>query len=195
MQRIIPLFITSIHDPQGVTRRGAIANLSDIVSITDRSPAELYKVTEDQYQRLLKELRPVISKAKLSDNDRSAIGELVARFQENLKNFSPDFGLEVVNLHQAVAEDLGKDINTIETYLILSDARRNNPHLPQGSPDEIVMSTLRAAGKPMTPRQIAAASGVNYNTIRRVVQELLREGKITRGTLRGSYVTKTTSTN
>ena len=187
MQRNIPLFITNIHDPSGVTRRGALANLSDIVSITTRSPAEIYKVAEERYQGLLMELRPIISKPRITNEDRATIGQLVTRFQGDLVSFSTDFGLEVVNLHQAVAEDLGKDINTIETYLIYSVARQNNPNIQGGNPNDVVMNTLRSAGKPLTPRQIAVASGVNYNTTRRIVQELLRDGKISKGPGRGTY--------
>jgi len=50
--------------------------------------------------------------------------------------------------------------------------------------------SLRESGKPMTPRQIAAASGVNYNTVRRLVQELLRDGKLVKAGPRGAYSTK-----
>jgi hypothetical protein len=190
MQRTIPLFITSIHDPGGVTRRGAVANLSEIVSITSESPAKIYKITEEKYQGLLKELRPIVSKEKLSRDDWASIGGLVTRFQEDLDNFSPNYGLEVVNLHQAVAEDLGKDVNTIEAYLIYSRVLQAKPNLAEGRPDDAIIESLRVSERPMTPRQISAASGVNYNTVRRVVQELLREGKIVRAGARGAYSSK-----
>lgn len=190
MQRTIPLFITSIHDPGGVTRRGAIANLSEIVSITNESPAKIYKAAEERYQDLLRELRPIISKERLSNEDRASIGAIVNKFQDGLGGFSPSYGLEVVNLRQAVAEDLGRDVNTIEAYLIYAKARREKPNLPEGRPDDVIIESLKSSPKPMTPSQISAACGVNYNTVRRVVQELLRDGKITRGSARGSYTTK-----
>ena len=190
MQRTIPLFITSIHDPGGVTRRGAVANLSEIISITNESPARIYKATEEKYQGLLRELRPIISKDKLSKDDWASIGGFVTKFQEDLGSFSPDYGLEVVNLHQAVAEDLGKDGNTIEAYLIYAKVRRERPNLPEGEPEDAVVESLRSSDGPMTPRQISAASGVNYNTVRRVVQELLRDGKIVRAATRGAYAAK-----
>jgi hypothetical protein len=192
MQRTIPLLIASIHDPGGVTRRGAIANLSEIVSVTNESPAKIYKAAEEKYQDLLRDLRPVISKGKLSKDDWASIGGFVTKFQEELSSFSPSYGLEVVNLHQAVAEDLGKDVNTIETYLIYSKARQDSPNLPEGKPEDVVTESLKANERPMTPRQIAAASGVNYNTVRRVVQELLRSGKIIRASGRGAYTVKRT---
>lgn len=190
MQKTIPLFITSIHDPGGATRRGAIANLAELVSITSHSPAAIYKATEDRYRELLSKLKPIISKRKLSKDDWSAFGELVTMFREDLKSFSPEFGVEVVNLPQAVAEDLERDVNTIEAYLIYSGARRDRPNLPEGRPEEGVLKILRTARKPMTPRQISAMSGVNYNTVRRVVQELFRDGKVARATGRGAYTAK-----
>ncbi|HEV2225398.1 MAG TPA: helix-turn-helix domain-containing protein [Nitrososphaerales archaeon] len=190
MQRTIPLFITSIHDPGGVARRGAVANLSEIVSITNESPAKIYKAAEERYQGLLKELRPIISKEKLSNEDRASIGAIVNRFQDELGGFSPSYGLEVVNLRQAVAEDLGKDVNTIEAYLIYAKARREKPNLPEGRPHDIIIETLKSSPRPMTPSQISASCGVNYNTVRRVVQELLRDGQISRGTGRGTYAIK-----
>lgn len=190
MQRIIPLFITNIHDPGGVTRRGAVANLSEIVSITNGSPAKIYKAVEERYRDLLKELRPLVSKERLSRDDWASVGGSVNKFQDELSNFSPSYGLEVINLRQAVAEDLGKDVNTIEAYLIYFRARREKPNLPGGRPDDIIMESLKSNPRQMTPSQISAACGVNYNTVRRVVQELLRNGKIIRGSSRGSYTAR-----
>jgi hypothetical protein len=188
LQKTIPLFITSIHDPGGVTRRGAIANLAELVLITSQSPAAVYKVAEDRYRALLSQLRPIISKRNLSKDDWGTFGDFVTKFREDLLRFSPEFGIDVVNLPQAIAEDLERDVNTIEAYLIYADARRSKPTLPEGSPEDGVLESLRTSGKPMTPRQISATSGVNYNTVRRVVQELLRDGKIARATGRGAYV-------
>ncbi|MEM3191386.1 MAG: winged helix-turn-helix transcriptional regulator [Candidatus Parvarchaeota archaeon] len=190
MQRTIYLFITSIHDPGGATRRGVIANLSEIVSITNESPAKIFKAAEERYQDLLRELKPIISKERLSNENRASIGAIIKKFQDELGGFSPSYRLEVVNLRQALAEDLGKDVNTIEAYLIYAKARRENPNLPQGRPDNIIIETLKSNSKSMTPSQISAACGVNYNTVRRIVQELLRDGQISRGKGRGTYTIK-----
>jgi IclR helix-turn-helix domain len=187
MQKTIPIVISTIHDPGGVTRRGAIANLDEIVS-TGQSPSAIYKTTEERYWTLVEKLRPIISKTKFSKEDWTTIGEAVSKFQDDLKNFSPSFGFEVINLAQAVAEDLDRDVNTIQAYLFYAKSHQNNQNLPEGSPDEAVLQSLRAGGRPMTPTQISLASGVNYNTVRRVVQELLRDGKVARTRARGVYI-------
>jgi len=192
MPTIIPFIITTIHDPGGRTRRGAVANLEELVSTASRSPAAIYKAVEERYLRLVDRLRPIISKERLENEDRATIGELVRKFEEEMRNYSTDLGLEVINLPQALAEDLKKDVNTIQAYLIYSKARRENPNLPKGLPRDIVVETLRANAKPMTPRQISVASGANYNTVRREVQELLRDGKIVKTSRRGMYMIRQT---
>lgn len=188
MLKIIPLVITTIHDPGGVTRRGAIANFDELISIKSQSPATIYTATEQRYSELVGKLKKLVSKRKLSKDDWATIGELVTRFDEDLRSFAPDFGLEVINLTQALAEDLSRDVNTIQAYLIYSKTRRDKPGLVESNPKEAVVGSLESSIRPMNPREISAASGVNYNTVRRVVQELLRDGKILRARGRGAYI-------
>jgi predicted transcriptional regulator len=189
IRKIVPIVISTIHDPSGAVRRGVIANLNEIVS-TGKSPSALYKDTEGLYWLLLTKLKSILSKGRLGRDDWAAIGDLVSKFKEDLKGYSQDFGFEVINLPQALAEDLRRDVNTIQAYLIYSEARRNRTSHIEGESDEAVLETLKSSERPMTPRQISAASGVNYNTVRRLMRDLLRGGKVIKGRARGTYLAK-----
>ncbi len=45
---------------------------------------------------------------------------------------------------------------------------------------EIVLETLKKAKKPMTPKEIQKATGLNYNTIRGRLQDLKKAGLVVR---------------
>lgn len=190
MRKIIPFVITTIHDPGTTGRRGAVANLEELVSIANESPTTIFKIVEERYSALVNKLKKISSKGKLSKDDWAKIGELVTEFNDDMKNYAENFGLEVINLRQALAEDLGKSVNSIEAYLIYSKVKRAKQNLPEGKPVEVIIRCLNTTNRPMTPRQISAASGVNYNTVRRVVRELLRDGKIVRTAGKGTYTIK-----
>ncbi len=45
---------------------------------------------------------------------------------------------------------------------------------------EIILEYLKKVGKPATVREIVAATGLNYNTVRGRLQQLKKEGKVKR---------------
>jgi DNA-binding transcriptional ArsR family regulator len=193
MSKTLPLFVITAHDPDGVTRRAIVANFDEVMAAAALiSPSKIYAEAESRYFSLVDTLRRITIKGRLTNDDRKEIGDAVVKFDAELKAFSPDLKLEIVNLHQALAEDLGKDINTVETYLLYSRASRDGKVIQSGSPNEAILQSLRQSARPMTPREIASASGVNYNTIRRAVKELLRNGMVSMGPKRGSYVVNAT---
>ena len=189
MPKTLPLFVTTASGPNGTTRRTIIANFDEVMAAgASVAPSEIYGQAEARYSELVATLRKMVGKGRLSNEDRTAIGDAVTRLDNELKAFDPNLKLVIVNLHQALAEDLGKDINTVETYMLFSKATKAGNVAGSASPNEAIIKSLKAQSRPMTPREIAEASGVNYNTIRRAVKELVKAGKVAPGPRRGSYV-------
>ena len=182
------MLVTNVHDPDGVVRRTITASFDEIASVTNLSPSLIYREAENRYSELVANLKVEFLKHKLAKEDWITVGQSITKFEADMKNLTPELGLQIINLNQALSEDLRKDVNTINAYVIYSIARQGKDTFTQQRPEEAIIECLKKSDHPLTPTEVSALSGVNYNTVRRVVQELLRNGQVTKGRGRGSYL-------
>jgi DNA-binding transcriptional regulator GbsR (MarR family) len=149
----------------------------DYVGFSDERTPKLLKEVALRYQKIVAKCKPKAKKAiKGEQKEIENIAESYLNYQQWLTSLSPP--LSVTNLKSMFCEDLKIDRNTLEAYLLLYIAKKRVVPKHDKPIKEVVIRTLKSSKKPLSIKEIAIKTGLNYNTLRRTLREMMREGKI-----------------
>jgi predicted transcriptional regulator len=184
--------VSTINEPGGSRKRGMVASLGDIMHPDlGQSPSELLRSAENHYDKLVEKCKEIIAgRERIEDTDRFRIGEEIARFRAAVNDQDRNFDLEVYNLIEALAEDLKQNPATVQSYFLYYESHKDRAFSSDKrvSINDSIIEAFRRTNRAMTPTQISLESGVNYNTTRRVLQELASKKILVKGRARGTYL-------